>query len=149
VPVDLDVTFAFFADAANLQRLTPPWLDFAILTRLPIAMRTGARVDYTLKIHGIPVRWQSVISEWNPPYHFVDEQVRGPYRLWRHVHRFTAHQRGTQVEDDVHYRVPGGALANLFVRRDLKQIFGFRQRALNDILAIGSPGSASLNFGIL
>ena len=147
VPVDLPTTFGFFADAANLQRLTPPWLDFTITSGLPIAMETGALIDYTLKVHGIPIRWQSVISEWNPPACFVDEQVRGPYRLWRHVHRFTAQPEGTLVEDDVHYQVPGGALSNLLVRRDLRQIFGYRQRALIGALAITSPGPSSLAFG--
>ena len=147
VPVDLDTTFAFFADAANLQRLTPPWLDFTITSRLPLAMQQGALIDYRLKVHGIPVRWQSVISDWNPPVSFVDEQTRGPYRLWRHIHRFTPRSGGTLVEDDVHYRVPGGRLANLFVRRDLTQIFGYRQRALLDALAVTSPGPATLAFG--
>ena len=147
VPVDLETTFAFFAEAGNLQRLTPPWLDFTITSRLPVDMRDGALIDYTLKVHGIPIRWQSVIGEWNPPHRFVDEQVRGPYRRWRHVHRFTAKPGGTQVEDDVQYEVLGGALANLLVRRDLRQIFGFRQRALVDALAIAVPGPASLAFG--
>ena len=133
VPVDPDNTFAFFADAANLQRLTPPWLDFTITSRLPLAMHQGALIDYKLKVHGIPIRWQSVISE----------------RLWRHVHRFTPRSGATLVEDDVHYRVPGGTLANLFVRRDLTQIFGYRQRALLDALAVSSPGPATLAFGTI
>jgi ligand-binding SRPBCC domain-containing protein len=149
VPVDLGTTFAFFADAANLQRLTPPWLDFTITSRLPIAMKPGALIDYTLKVHGVPVRWQSVISEWDPPARFVDEQVRGPYRFWRHEHRFTAQSGGTLVEDDVRYQVLGGALPNLFVRRDLRQIFSYRQQALLDALAIATPGPASLTFGTL
>ena len=125
MPIDLETAFAFFAEAANLQRLTPPWLDFTITSRLPLGMQKGTLIDYKLKVHGIAFRWQSVITEWNPPYSFVDEQVRGPYRLWRHRHRFSARPDGTLVEDDVEYRVPGGAFANLLVRRDLTQIFTY------------------------
>lgn len=147
VPRDLESTFAFFADAANLQRLTPPWLDFTITSELPIAMRPGAFIDYKLKVHGIPIRWRSVISGWEPPHEFVDEQIRGPYRMWHHRHRFTATAEGTLVEDEVRYRVFGGALVNLLVRRDLSQIFSFRQDALLRALQITSPVSSRLAFG--
>ena len=136
VRLDLDSTFAFFADAGNLQLLTPPWLDFAITTPLPIEMRLGARIDYRLKLHGIPIQWQTLISEWNPPHSFVDEQIRGPYRLWRHRHAFTASDEGTLVEDEVRYQVLGGRLANLFVERDLLRIFSYRQGALVEALRV-------------
>ena len=125
---------SFFADAGNLDALTPPWLRFEILTPRPIAMQVGARIDYRLRIRGLPVRWQSEISEWNPPYRFVDEQRRGPYRLWHHTHTFVARDNGTVVRDSVRYDVPGGALANaLFVRRDLQKIFAYRQQKLAEL----------------
>jgi ligand-binding SRPBCC domain-containing protein len=123
--------FAFFADAANLQTLTPPWLDFTILTPAPILMRPGTLIDYRLRLHGFPIRWQSEITVWEPPHRFVDEQRRGPYKLWLHEHRFEAREGGTQVTDDVRYAVPGGRLTDrLFVRRDVERIFAFRREKL-------------------
>lgn len=134
---DLDTTFAFFADAGNLQRLTPPWLDFAILTPQPIPMRTGALIDYRIKVHGVPVRWRTEIAEWAPPHGFVDQQLRGPYWLWHHTHRFTPVDGGTLVEDTVRYRPIGGALVHaLFVRRDLERIFRFRQEEILRVFAV-------------
>ena len=147
VPRDLETTFAFFADAGNLQRITPPWLDFTVTSELPIIMRPGAIIEYKLKVHGIPIRWRSVVSHWDPPREFVDEQVHGPYTMWHHRHRFTETPEGTLVEDEVRYRVPGGALANLFVQRDLSRIFSFRQQALLHALEITSPAASSLAFG--
>jgi ligand-binding SRPBCC domain-containing protein len=127
----LDETFAFFADAGNLQRLTPDWLDFAIVTPRPITMHPGALIDYRIRVHGIPIAWRTEICEWQPPHRFADRQVRGPYRLWHHVHTFTPVDRGTLVEDEVVYRPIGGALAHgLFVRPDLERIFTHRQEAI-------------------
>ncbi|MCC7125383.1 MAG: SRPBCC family protein [Acidobacteria bacterium] len=134
---DLDTTFAFFADAGNLQRLTPSWLNFAILTPPPIAMRRGARIDYRIRVHGIPITWHTEITDWDPPHRFVDEQRRGPYWLWRHTHTFTPVDEGTLVEDTVHYRPIGGPLVHAaFVRRDLERIFTFRQRAILDVFGV-------------
>jgi len=128
---DLETTFRFFADAGNLQRLTPPWLDFSILTPRPIPMRAGALIDYRIRVHGISIRWQTEIAEWQPPHRFVDRQLRGPYRLWHHTHTFTPVAGGTVVEDTVRYRPLGGALVHaLFVRRDLQGIFTFRQEEI-------------------
>jgi ligand-binding SRPBCC domain-containing protein len=143
---DLETTFAFFADAANLQKLTPPWLDFSITTPQPIAMHEGTLIDYRLKLRGLPIRWRSVISEWNPPHSFVDEQVRGPYTMWRHRHTFTPHRDGTLVADEVRYRVFGGMLANIFVKRDLAMIFAYRWEAL--LVALDVPrGPQEVAFG--
>jgi ligand-binding SRPBCC domain-containing protein len=142
---DLQTTFAFFADAANLQRLTPPLLDFVIATPLPIAMQQGTLIDYRLTLRGIPMRWRTLISVWEPPHRFVDEQLRGPYRYWRHEHRFTAMPEGTLVEDEVRYRVLGGALVNPLVKRDLMAIFTFRQRELLRALDVPA-GPASIAF---
>ena len=86
--VPIDQVFSFFADAYNLSVLTPPWLSFQVLTPRPIMMQVGMRIDYRLRIYGLPVRWQSEITAWQPPHRFVDEQRRGPYRLWVHEHRF-------------------------------------------------------------
>jgi ligand-binding SRPBCC domain-containing protein len=134
---DLETTFAFFADAGNLQRLTPPWLNFAILTPQPIPMHAGALIDYRIKVHGVPVTWRTEIADWRPPHQFVDQQLKGPYWLWHHTHTFTAEDGGTMVEDTVRYRPIGGALVHtLFVRRDLERIFRFRQEEILRVFGV-------------
>jgi ligand-binding SRPBCC domain-containing protein len=134
---DLESTFGFFADAANLQRLTPPWLDFAILTPRPIAMHAGALIDYRIRLRGVPVRWLTEITEWAPPFRFVDRQLRGPYRTWQHTHAFSAVDGGTMVEDTVRYQPIGGGLVHrLFVRRDLERIFTYRQERILDAFSV-------------
>jgi ligand-binding SRPBCC domain-containing protein len=125
--------FPFFADAANLEAITPPFLRFRILTRLPVSMRAGALLDYRLRLHGVPIAWHTQITVWQPPRRFVDEQLRGPYAVWRHEHRFTAtaDRRGTHVTDEVLYAHRGGAIANrLLVAPDLERIFRYRQERL-------------------
>lgn len=130
--------FPFFADALNLEAITPPWLRFEVLTRPPIAMRVGLRIDYRLRLRGLPMRWQSEITAWEPPHRFVDEQRRGPYRVWIHEHTFEERDGGTLARDVVSYRVWGGALIDrLFVRRDVANIFRFRQAAMAG--RFGSP----------
>lgn len=134
LPVAREKVFPFFADARNLEVITPPWLNFKILTPGEIPMRVGALIDYQIRIHGWPVCWQTKITEWNPPFSFRDEQLRGPYRLWRHTHTFEEKDGGdggTLCRDRVEYAVPGGALVNrLFVRRDVEKIFAYRAGAL-------------------
>jgi ligand-binding SRPBCC domain-containing protein len=131
LPVARAELFPFFADAANLQEITPPWLDFRVATPQPLAMRVGALIDSRLKVRGIPLRWRSEITAWEPPRRFIDEQRRGPYRLWIHEHLFEQREGGTMITDRVRYAVPGGALINwLFVRRDLVRIFAHRTTAL-------------------
>ena len=138
LPRPVEEVFAFFADAGNLQALTPAWLDFTILTPNPIPMRPGTLIDYRLRLRGFPIRWRSEITAWEPPHRFVDQQRRGPYRLWVHEHRFEARDGGTQVVDAVRYAAPGGRLVDwLFVRRDVERIFQFRREAL---LALFSRG---------
>lgn len=121
--------FPFFSAAANLQELTPPFLNFRILTP-DVTMAPGALIDYELRLHGVPLRWRTVITDWEPGRRFVDEQLRGPYRLWRHEHLFEARDGGTQLTDHVEYLAPGGPLApivhRLFVRKDLQRIFDYR-----------------------
>lgn len=132
--------FTFFADPANLEAITPPWLNFVTLTPLPIQMCAGALIDYQLKIHGIPVRWRTEITAWEPPFRFVDEQTRGPYRRWIHEHRFEERDGGTLMIDHIRYRVPGGILIErLFVRRDIETIFAHRREKL--LAAFASPVS--------
>ena len=132
IAFDIEETFRFFADAENLDSITPPWLQFKIVTMSPIQMGEGTRIKYRLRIHKLPVGWTSEIRDWNPPYSFVDSQVAGPYREWNHLHRLSSMPGGgTLVEDVVHYRPPFGRLANrLFVQRDLERIFAYRSRML-------------------
>ena len=123
--------FPFFADAANLDAITPKWLHFRIVTPQPVEMREGALIDYKLRVHGLPLRWRTLIREWNPPHHFVDEQLRGPYRQWIHRHTFEPQNGGTLARDIVHYAVPFDFIAHpLVVRRDIEKIFAYRQEAL-------------------
>lgn len=135
VPRSPNEVFAFFADAANLERLTPDWLNFSIRTPLPIEMRAGTIIDYRLRLRGIPIRWRTLISAWEPPFRFVDEQVRGPYRLWRHEHTFEPTPAGTLCRDRVEYRHLGGPLAERrLVRPDLERIFAYRSRIIGRTL---------------
>lgn len=127
----IESVFAYFADAFNLEAITPPALRFQVVTPPPIEMRAGLRIDYRLRLRGLPFRWQSEITAWEPPVLFVDEQRRGPYQWWIHTHRFERDGDGVLVSDEVRYGVPGGAIAHaLLVRRDLRRIFIFRERAL-------------------
>ena len=125
--------FPFFADAFNLERLTPLSLGFQVLTPPPIEMRVGTLIDYRVRLRGIPMRWQSEITEWEPPHRFMDEQRRGPYRQWIHEHTFTSQDGGTMAKDTVRYAVLGGAIVQrLFVTSELKRIFQYRNAALKD-----------------
>ncbi len=127
--------FSFFADAMRLETITPPWLKFRVLTPPPIDMHAGTLIDYALRIHGMPVRWQSRISVWEPGTRFVDEQVRGPYKRWYHEHTFEECNGSTICHDLVEYAVPGGAIIDrLFVRRDLQRIFEYRAATMQRIL---------------
>ena len=138
LPKPLEEVFAFFSDPRNLQTLTPGWLDFSVLTPAPILMHPGVTIDYRLKLHGFPIRWQSEITAWEPPHRFVDQQRRGPYRLWVHEHSFEARDGGTLVSDFVRYAAPGGRLVEwLFVRRDVERIFQFRREKL--LALFGNP----------
>lgn len=136
LPRPVGEVFDFFADAGNLERITPPWLHFEITTPGETEMRVGARIDYRLRVRGLPIRWASEITRWRPPFEFVDVQRRGPYRFWHHTHRFESRDGGTLASDRVRYAVPGGALVHrLFVRRDVEAIFAFRAEALRRIFA--------------
>jgi ligand-binding SRPBCC domain-containing protein len=131
VPRAIDEVFAFFADAHNLEILTPPWMHFRTVTCDPIVLAVGTRFEHRLRVRGIPVRWESEITAWDPPQRFVDEQRRGPYRFWIHEHRFTPRDGGTDVSDHVEYAVLGGAAINsLLVAPDLRKVFDCRRQVL-------------------
>jgi uncharacterized protein (TIGR01777 family) len=130
VNAPLDKAFAFFADASNLARLTPPVLDFQMRTQAPVAMRRGTVLEYSLKVRGVPVRWKSLISDWQPGARFTDYQLRGPYALWRHEHEFAEDPAGTLVRDRVAYSLPLAPLGDIalpLVRKDMEKIFEFRR----------------------
>jgi ligand-binding SRPBCC domain-containing protein len=143
----LDEVYAFFAAAPNLERITPPWLSFEVLTPEPIEMGVGTLIDYRLRVHGVPVRWTSRIEEWEPGRSFVDRQVRGPYGLWHHRHTFAESGEGTLVRDEVDYGMPLGALGELahrlFVARDLERIFRYRHQAVPRLLGAQPPVGAA------
>jgi ligand-binding SRPBCC domain-containing protein len=131
----IEEAFGFYGDALNLEAITPPWLGFSVTTPQPVQMGAGTRLDYRLKLHGVPVRWQTRIEVWEPPHRFVDAQIRGPYALWEHTHEFEPAGTGaTTIRDRVRYAMPLGPLGEvahrLFVRRDLERIFDFRQQAV-------------------
>ena len=135
----LDEVFGFFARAGNLERITPPWLGFGLVTPEPVEMRAGTLIEYRLRLHRLPLRWISRIERWEPGRAFEDVQVKGPYRLWHHRHEFRAAGGGTLVEDHVRYALPLGSLGGLahaaFVERDLARIFAFRYAAVKELLA--------------
>jgi len=137
VPRPRDEVFAFFADAFNLERITPELLKFRILTPAPIETREGTLIDYQLKLYGFPVKWRTRIEVWEPNARFVDLQLSGPYRYWHHLHEFRDVVGGTEMVDRVDYELPFGPIGTLvralFVRRSLQRIFDYRQQAIEEI----------------
>ncbi|HSS42325.1 MAG TPA: SRPBCC family protein [Solirubrobacterales bacterium] len=135
VEVPIDEAFAFYGDARNLERITPPLLGFEVTTPEPIEMGVGTLIEYRLRLHRVPVRWRTRIEAWEPPRRFVDVQIKGPYSLWEHTHTFEEDGPGaTIIEDQVRYSIPFGPLGELanrvLVRRDLRQIFDYRRDAV-------------------
>ena len=135
----LPEVFEFFSEAGNLERITPPWLSFKVLTPGPIEMRAGALIEYRLSLHGVPLRWRTEIESWVPNSSFVDRQIEGPYTLWHHTHEFVdLGATGTLVRDRVRYSLPLGGLGEvahvLFVQRDLDNVFAYRRAAVDRVL---------------
>ena len=134
LPWPLAEVFPFFAEAANLETLTPPSLKFRIQSARPIVMRVGTLIDYLIVVRGLPFRWQSEITTWEPPVRFVDEQRRGPYRLWQHEHKFVERDGATIITDTVRYAVPFDCLAHRWlVRPEIERIFAFRAQKMREL----------------
>jgi ligand-binding SRPBCC domain-containing protein len=128
--------FNFFSDAWNLERITPRELNFSIVTERPFEIKKGALIEYRLKLFGLRFKWLTIISLWDPPEIFVDEQIQGPYKYWKHTHRFTEVDEGTLIEDEVQYKLPlypFGELAHPLIKLQLKRIFNYREKAIADI----------------
>lgn len=138
VPRPLAEVFAFFERPENLAKITPPSLGFVIVTPTPIAMKADALIDYTIKVMGVRLRWRTLISHYDPPHAFVDEQINGPYRLWHHRHSFREVEGGTLISDEVKYALPLGILGriahSLFVKRQLRGIFAYRAEVIGEKL---------------
>ena len=133
----LQSTFEVFESPYNLSKITPPWLNFQVVSEEQVEMRKGAEIDYVIKWLGLPMKWKTVIEEYQPPYLFVDRQEEGPYSLWRHQHTFVETSEGTRVGDRVDYALPLGGLGSiahaLIVKKQLLEIFDFRQKSLAKI----------------
>ncbi|MBA3844120.1 MAG: SRPBCC family protein [Actinobacteria bacterium] len=128
VEAPIEEAWRFYADPGNLEAITPPWLRFQIEST-PDELRRGSYLRYSLRLFGIPIRWQTVIARWHPPRSFVDVQLSGPYVVWEHTHRLSRVSGGTEIHDGVRYRLPVAALAplsNLVVARLLAAIFDYR-----------------------
>ncbi len=141
--------FEFFSDAFQLEQITPPWLNFRIQTPAPINIRKGCLIDYSIRLRGIPIRWRTEISDWNPPFSFVDRQLKGPYLLWEHLHTFEKVPEGTLARDEVRYRVPGGRLVNwLMVKSDLIRIFEFRRNKMLELFPVQSKSPKEVQVAV-
>jgi ligand-binding SRPBCC domain-containing protein len=133
----LNEVFEFFSKAENLNEITPPMLRFKILSPLPIEMKKGTLIDYSIVMHGIPFKWKTKITDWNPGVSFTDEQLKGPYRVWRHQHVFAAEGEFTRMTDIVYYLSPGWIFEPLiekfFIKKKVKEIFSFRELKLKQL----------------
>ncbi|MEM6553255.1 MAG: SRPBCC family protein [Planctomycetota bacterium] len=150
LPMEREGLFPFFAEARNLERITPPLLKFRVLNEGAIEMGVGAEINYQLRVRGLPVKWRTRITGWEPPVSFRDEQEKGPYLLWRHTHTFEPADGGTLCTDMVEYRVPGWVLSPvvnaIWVQRDVEKIFAYRAEALADVFggAVGGSGDSDM-----
>jgi len=139
LPHSREEVFEFFSAARNLEQITPPLLKFEVLTPEPIPMGEGTLIDYRLRVHGLPLRWRTKITRWNPPYQFADIQLKGPYKLWDHTHTFLEEDGGTRMIDEVVYELPFGPLGDLVhalsVRRDVEEIFRYRNSVIGTLFA--------------
>ncbi|MEM8549528.1 MAG: SRPBCC family protein [Verrucomicrobiota bacterium] len=140
LPLPIDQVFAFFSKAENLERITPASLGFKILTPLPIEMRQDAIIDYKISLQGIPMRWRTLIPVWQPPYEFVDEQIKGPYKTWIHRHSFENLGGRTKMTDYVRYELPFtplGDLAYPLIKKQVTEIFEHRNKKIPELLLEG------------
>lgn len=146
VPLEIEAVFAFFSKADNLERITPKSLGFKILTPHPIEMRQDTVIDYRIGLNGIPMRWRTLIAVWQPPYEFVDEQLKGPYQTWIHRHSFSPMESGgTRITDYVRYELPLtpiGDIAHPLIKRQLQGIFKHRNAVIPALLLGQRAGEA-------
>ena len=130
----INEVFSFFEKPENLQEITPLYLNFKIITPSPIKMEVGQIISYNIKLRGIPIKWNSLISSYDPPNSFIDQQIKGPYAIWHHTHRFKEQDGGTLIEDEVKYAIPFGIVGRilnyLFIKNDLKKIFQYREERI-------------------
>jgi len=128
--------FPFFEKPENLSLLTPKWLSFKIKSKEPLSMKEGARFEYTIKLFGIPMHWETLITKYEPPFQFVDEQLKGPYKVWIHTHSFIENNEQVLMTDEVKYDLYGGFLKGIinhfFIKHSIKQIFRFRKAAITE-----------------
>jgi ligand-binding SRPBCC domain-containing protein len=138
IPQPRSTVFEFFTQASNLERITPPWVRFRVLTPGKIVMQPGALIEYQLRIRGVSARWLTEITQWDPPCEFTDVQRKGPYKTWRHNHRFIEEAGGTRMVDEVRYELPLGLLGDLahrfMVRGDVERIFAYRNACIPEII---------------
>ncbi|MBK8550654.1 MAG: SRPBCC family protein [Ignavibacteria bacterium] len=136
---NIEDVFEFFSKAENLNRITPPVLGFRIITKLPLEMKKGTLIDYKIKLNGIPFNWRTEITEWKPPFYFEDTQIKGPYKIWIHEHKFERTGNDTRMTDIINYLSPGGILEfiphNLVVRKKVESIFDYREKVLKKIFS--------------
>ena len=132
----IEEVFDFFADAVNLEKITPPQLNFHIITPQPIDIKKGTLIEYQLKLRGVPIKWKTEITQWNPPFDFVDSALKSPYKQWIHLHTFEENANGeTIMRDKVRYRLPFeplGDLAHWYVKIELKKIFDYRYKIVEE-----------------
>ena len=138
IPRNILDVFGFFSKPENLSVITPSKMGFKILTPSPIEMKEGALIDYTVKIIGLPIRWTTLITKYDPPNLFIDQQLKGPYSMWHHTHNFKKlNDNETLIEDIVIYSVPysfiGGLIHSLYIKRDLEKIFSYRSKKIKEI----------------
>ena len=138
----LEVVFEFFSKPENLEMITPKSLSFNILTPTPIKMEKGSLIDYTIRLFGVPIHWRTLISDYEPPFRFVDQQIKGPYTFWHHTHTFKLVGGGVEIIDDVKYSLPLGWLGTLahaiWVRKDLEKIFEYRKTVIQNYFEINN-----------
>ena len=133
----IDDIFSFFSKPENLSKITPSRLGFIIKTPSPISMKSGQLIDYIIKIIGFPIHWRTLITDYDSPNFFIDQQIKGPYLLWHHKHEFNQLQDGVEILDTVHYSLPmgfiGSIVNSIWIRRDLDSIFNHRFNVINNI----------------
>ena len=138
----LEVVFEFFSKPENLEMITPESLSFNMLTPTPVKMEKGSLIDYTIRLFGIPIHWRTLISDYEPPFRFVDQQIKGPYTFWHHTHTFKLVEGGVEIIDEVKYSLPLGWLGTLahaiWVRKDLEEIFEYRKTVIQNYFEINN-----------